>query len=843
MDVAKSVQQDTALSTPRRNLNKGDFAAVAAEEQARHPYTKDMGPLNMTDCLPPHQVIDGQCIFHWQDDVTEAEGWVVIDAPRVTLSGGGLFMHCDATQEEVSDVAASMTSKLAVACQPQLHGAKGGIRFPPDDPRAPGVLSRFIRHNAATISAYWGTGGDLNTTHSGVDQIVRDHGPPGTKSALDALTTGLGCRLSASTVADLLHDTVQWSPHTTDSITINQYATGYGIATALRKLLATTDLVGRASIVIQGFGSVGSAFAVSCCVHQRLGTIVAICSQEGALIDEQGIDVAALLAGGHAGATSDLRQTPNASFYGSQRLEDCLPGDNSLRGRYIQRAKGTSHEEHLVNVLRLVKADVFAPCAQRYALTRAVVTTLQAHTFSDNQERRCSGFIISGANNVMQQGLNIHLLDDARIVMPPEWISNAGAACLFVRACSGFCRPGQGDATLQDIASDIESFMDETMKGCVTGPALRSSDLQSSAHAVASRRRSRGPWNLFGVRRLAGMTLSSTDARKAHRALTTVGMNPETYRDKRILTLSSPKDPPVYICQAEASASKKSLGLSMTFAVFSFTRARAVLEQEGIAFVEKHDGIANLVQVQDSVIGYDVSLIEEPDSQIARSSETESPWAEAQPSPGARRLDHYTTIVPDAAKAREAHERLLGFTHLRTIRLNAGSAPVGHDDMLNDVMALPNDPYRVLVITQGLLTESIFSKLLQRKGAAHIHHLALQVGDLEESFRTVREKGLQTTADGITRDPLSELRQVFIKEEELGGSCFLELIERPPEAAAETSSDGLPAKDAHNGASDRGNTGGEVHESRQTSLAASQQGNFRESNMASLAQTMAEYVG
>lgn len=58
--------------------------------------------------MPSHKVIDGRCVWHWKDVHTDALGWIVLDASLPQAAGGGLFMHSDATFEEVRDVACTM---------------------------------------------------------------------------------------------------------------------------------------------------------------------------------------------------------------------------------------------------------------------------------------------------------------------------------------------------------------------------------------------------------------------------------------------------------------------------------------------------------------------------------------------------------------------------------------------------------------------------------------------------------------------------------------------------------------------------------------------------------------
>jgi catechol 2,3-dioxygenase-like lactoylglutathione lyase family enzyme len=164
-------------------------------------------------------------------------------------------------------------------------------------------------------------------------------------------------------------------------------------------------------------------------------------------------------------------------------------------------------------------------------------------------------------------------------------------------------------------------------------------------------------------------------------------------------------------------------------------------------------------------------------------------------------LDHYTLIVADAAASAAFHVDVLGFRPLRIQRVNAGSAPPGQHDMLNHVLELPDAPGRVLVITEGLNPDSIFSRYLDRYGPG-VHHVAYEVDDLESARARLLEAGIRLTSDAILRDPLTGLRQVFVAREHAG--YFVELIER---------------------------------------TAASGDGAFTEHNMEALARTMTGYLG
>ena len=149
-------------------------------------------------------------------------------------------------------------------------------------------------------------------------------------------------------------------------------------------------------------------------------------------------------------------------------------------------------------------------------------------------------------------------------------------------------------------------------------------------------------------------------------------------------------------------------------------------------------------------------------------------------------FDHYTLIVDDAARVTRFHTEVLGFRHARTQLVNAGSAPKGEHDMLNEVLWLPGSEDRVVVVTEGLTENSIFRRYLTQYGEG-VHHIAYSVDDIEGAFAQLKKHGIETTSEALLRDPISGLRQVFLRREYCG--YFVELIERGETSEAGTFQD------------------------------------------------------
>ena len=102
-----------------------------------------------------------EIIFEWNDRLTSARGWVVINSLRNGAAGGGTRMRKGLTKEEVISLAKVMEIKFGVS-GPNIGGAKSGIDFDPRDPRRNEVLKRWYQAVFPLLKHYYGTGGDLN---------------------------------------------------------------------------------------------------------------------------------------------------------------------------------------------------------------------------------------------------------------------------------------------------------------------------------------------------------------------------------------------------------------------------------------------------------------------------------------------------------------------------------------------------------------------------------------------------------------------------------------------------------------------------------------------------------
>lgn len=141
-----------------------------------------------------------------------------------------------------------------------------------------------------------------------------------------------------------------------------------------------------------------------------------------------------------------------------------------------------------------------------------------------------------------------------------------------------------------------------------------------------------------------------------------------------------------------------------------------------------------------------------------------------------KRLDHYTLICRDAKEVADFHSKNLHFDLDSIKPINTGTVREGEHDMLNYIMRPPGNKDMLMVVTEGLNDETIFRKYMMAHGPG-IHHVAFEVDNLDATFATIKEAGIQTTSDTVTTDVISGLKQFFIAPSHAG--FFIELIERP----------------------------------------------------------------
>ena len=219
----------------------------------------------------------------WHDEATGAKGWLVIDRLVEGMCSGGIRMRPGVTVDEVSDLARTMSHKMAVLDIP-YGGAKSGIDCDPASPQAPAVLRGFIAAIRPFIAERYATGADLGTRE---DDIIAACQLVGLTHPLQAgFKTEGGAGLARVKQALAL---------TSEGVPITELMAGYGVAECTIEAAGVLGLSLRgARVALQGFGNVGGAAAR---YLDRAGVrLIAVADIEGAILDDDGLDVAHLLS-------------------------------------------------------------------------------------------------------------------------------------------------------------------------------------------------------------------------------------------------------------------------------------------------------------------------------------------------------------------------------------------------------------------------------------------------------------------------------------------------------------------------------------------------------------------
>lgn len=318
---------------------------------------------------PPYLVTE------WRDPSTGARGWFVIDRLVGDMCSGGIRMRPGVSLEEVTDLARTMSHKMAVLDIP-YGGGKSGIDFDPAAPQAQAVLRGFIEAIQPFIAERYATGADLGTRE---DDIVA-------ACQLAGLTHPLQAGFKTEGGAGL-NRVKQGLALTNEGTPITELIAGFGVAECTIEAANGIGLqLKGARLALQGFGNVGGAAAR---YLDRAGVrLVVVADIEGAIIDEDGIDVAHLL---------------------------------SIRDRY-----GHIDRRRLPAAARLAPEPAWLEQPVDIVIPAAIGNAIRA----DNQAGVECRLLVEAANNPVTEMAEA-LLEQRGIAVVPDFVANAAAAFLF----------------------------------------------------------------------------------------------------------------------------------------------------------------------------------------------------------------------------------------------------------------------------------------------------------------------------------------------------------------------------------------------------------------------------
>lgn len=314
-------------------------------------------------------------VSEWRDQATSAHGWFVIDRLVGDMCSGGIRMRPGVSVDEVTELARTMSHKMAVLDIP-YGGAKAGIDYDPAAPDAPAVLRGFIEAIRPFIAERYATGADLGTHE---DDIIA-------ACQLVGLTHPLQAGFKSDSTAGLTR-IKQGLALTSEGTPITELIAGYGVAECT---MEAADVIGLplkgARLALQGFGNVGGAAAR---YLDRAGVrLIVVADIEGAIVDDAGLDVPHLLA---------------------------------IRDRF-----GRIDRERLPDGARTAPEAAWLEQAVDIMIPAAIGNAIRA----DNQTGIECRLMVEAANNPISEVAEVEL-ERAGITIVPDFVANAAAAFLF----------------------------------------------------------------------------------------------------------------------------------------------------------------------------------------------------------------------------------------------------------------------------------------------------------------------------------------------------------------------------------------------------------------------------
>ncbi len=373
-----------------------------------------------------------EIVFEWQDQLTEAKGWVVINTLKNGAAGGGTRMRKGLNKEEVVSLAKVMEIKFGV-CGPPIGGAKSGIDFDPRDPRRTEVLERWYAAVYPILKNYYGTGGDLNvdelkdvvpiTEELGLwhpqEGIVNGHLKSNKGEAINIIgQLRYGC---AKTIED-----PKFAPVSKGRYAVADMITGYGVAESVIHFydLFSNTTVKDKKVIIQGWGNVASATAYY--LSNAGAKIVGIIDRKGGIIDSNGLS----------------RERVESLFVAKN--------GNELSTELIPF-------EEINNKIWDIEADVFIPGAASKIVSKDQVERLLVNGL----ELISCGANVPFTDDKIFFGETARFLDN-KVSIIPDFLANCGMARVFAYLMQEKAELTD-QAIFEDVSTTIKEFMEKML--------------------------------------------------------------------------------------------------------------------------------------------------------------------------------------------------------------------------------------------------------------------------------------------------------------------------------------------------------------------------------------------
>ena len=336
-------------------------------------------------------------------------------------SKGGIRFAPDVDHDEVRALAMWMTWKAALVNIP-YGGAKGGVACDPKS-LSDAELERLSRRYATEISILMSPEGDIPAPDIGTDPRVMAW-------IMDTYSMHRGYSVPA---------VVTGKPVMVGGSLGRNEATGRGVIVTLLEALKTRGVSpDKTSMVIQGFGNVGSNAAV---IAEECGiTVTAVSDIGGGIYNPKGLDIPDVIK--HLEKTGSVANFPNA--------------DNVSNTEILE-----------------LECDVLAPCALENQIT------------AENADKVKAAFIAEGANGPTTPEAD-QILEDKGVFIIPDILCNAGGVIVsyfeWVQGLQSFFWDEM------EINERLERILVASYDGWIDFAQSKKLDHRTAAQAIAIQR-------------------------------------------------------------------------------------------------------------------------------------------------------------------------------------------------------------------------------------------------------------------------------------------------------------------------------------------------------------------
>lgn len=338
---------------------------------------------------------------------------------------GGIRYHKSVTLDDVKALAAMMTWKTALMNLP-LGGGKGGIKFDPNEVSRD-ELQRITRRFVHALGSNIGPETDVPAPDMGTDARTMSW-------AMDTYMNTVG-HISKQAVKGV----VTGKPIASGGTVGREKATGQGVVHCITEWAAEKDFnLGGSTLIVQGFGNVGSHTAV---ILSRLGvSTIAVGDHTGYLVNPEG--------------------------FNPHKLQEYVRKNRSIAG--YPGGKPISREEFF-----RIKADIFVPAAMENQIGAEEGAALQVRLVAEGANGPCTP---EGEKALLDRGIDIL----------PDVLANSGG--VTVSYYEWVQNKRSESWSLEEVDARLEKAMKRAYREVVEVARHKKCTLRVAAYAVALQR-------------------------------------------------------------------------------------------------------------------------------------------------------------------------------------------------------------------------------------------------------------------------------------------------------------------------------------------------------------------